>query len=196
MKKRQGGRMPGKAMQRGSGMDERMRKRMMKDDFARDEWQFVCKDAELGAETGSTKAVEAGQDYKGTKYIWTLVRGDPPPKEEGAERSEKTAFAVDGNCRCCLFPMINGRTEREADGNYAITCGACGNKYSLENGEVLEFLPANNPIQWANKLANEKKGPQKAGVLPTRVSKSGRVYVRLPDGTLTKNLNDQNLVTQ
>merc|ERR1711953_760424 len=148
-------------MQRGSGMDERMRKRMMKDDFAKDEWQFVCEDSELGAETGSTKAVEAGQSYKGTRFIWTLVRGDP--------ESEKSVFALDGNCRCCLFPMINGKTEKQADGTYAMTCGLCGTQYSLDSGEVLEFLPANNPVQWASKVANEKKGPQKAGVLPTRV---------------------------
>ena len=31
---------------------------------------------------------------------------------------------------------------------------------------------------------NEKKEPMTAGVLKTRVSQSGRVYLRLPDGTL------------
>ena len=34
--------------------------------------------------------------------------------------------------------------------------------------------------QWAAKLANEKKGPQRLGMLPTRVSGSGKVYLRLP----------------
>ena len=34
--------------------------------------------------------------------------------------------------------------------------------------------------QWAAKLANEKKGRQRLGILPTRVSGSGKVYLRLP----------------
>ena len=56
---------------------------------------------------------------------------------------------------------------------------------------MLDFLPAANPVQWAAKMANEKKGPQPAALLPTRVSRSGYVYVRLPDGTLLERLPGQ-----
>merc|ERR1719281_45091 len=101
-------------------------------------------DKDLGQETGSTKAVEAGQNTQGQPYYWTLMRGDPTPREEGAEGVEDSVFAMDASCRCCLFPMLSGKMEK-IDSNYAVPCGACGTKYSLEKGErageVLEYLP-------------------------------------------------------
>ena len=38
--------------------------------------------------------------------------------------------------------------------------------------------------EWAAKMTNRDKEPQKLVRLPTRVSGSGKVYLRLPDGTL------------
>ena len=49
---------------------------------------------------------------------------------------------------------------------------------------MLKWLPAEGPVQFMAKQLNKDKEPVAAGILPTRVSKSGRVYVRLPDGTL------------
>merc|ERR1719149_138872 len=171
--------MPGK--QRGQerpNENSSLKKKMQKRDFeTKREWGEVCRIDELGAETGSTKAVEAGITPQGQKFIWNIVRGAPGP-------AEGAVFACDGACRTCQFPLTNSATEKRADGIYALTCGLCGTVYSLKDGAVLDFLPANNPVQWASKLANEKKGEQQMATLPTRVSKSGRVYVRLPDGTL------------
>ena len=45
-------------------------------------------------------------------------------------------------------------------------------------------LPKNNPIQFATALVNKDKEPTPITVLRTRVSKAGRYYLRLPDGTL------------
>jgi nitrite reductase/ring-hydroxylating ferredoxin subunit len=144
----------------------------------------VAEKGELGAATGSTKAVAAGQAPQGQEYIWTLVRGEP--LVEGADDAweRTTVYATDGSCRACLFPLTNGATTKEADGGHSLTCGLCGTRYSLDTGEVLDFLPGDNPVRWAAKLANEKKGPTTATVLKTRVSKALRSYLRLPDGTL------------
>lgn len=162
-----------------------MKSKIQKRDFdTRKEWVEVAMNDDLGAETGSTKAVEAGITPQGQRYIWALVRGSPKPAEPDGEWAEDTVFAVDGSCRSCQFPMTNGKTEKEPDGTYSLTCGLCGSKYSMANGAVLKFLPGENPIQWASKLANEKKGEVPMATLPTRISKSGRIYVRLPDGTL------------
>ena len=57
----------------------------------------------------------------------------------------------------------------------SVSCPVCGNVNDLSTGEVTTFLPANNPVQWAAKLANEKDGLQRLAVLPTRVSKAGRL---------------------
>ena len=65
-----------------------------------------------------------------------------------------------------------------------MTCGSCGTKISLEDGEPVEWLPGNGPIQWAAQQLNKNKQPEKINLMMTRVSKAGRVYVRLPDGTL------------
>jgi len=176
--------MPGKT----SGYQERdnqaMKQRMQKRDFGKKEWVQVANslDNEVGTELGATKAVSAGKTPRGQDFIWCLIRGVPTTNAEG--QTQQTCFAVDGACRSCQFPMTASKLGVEADGSYSTTCGLCGTKYSLENGSVMEFMPKSNPAQWAAALANEKKGPQKMVTLPARVSKGGKVYVRLPDGTL------------
>lgn len=152
-----------------------IKERMAKKDFGRDEWVLVAKDDELGPELGATKAVEAGVTPQGQAFIWCLVRGRPT-----AEGQQPEIFAVDGSCRICQFPRLQGTISSDAS---TYECGLCGTVSSLEDGEVTEFLPKNNPVQWAAALANEKKGPQRMGVLQTRVSKSGNVYLRLPVST-------------
>jgi nitrite reductase/ring-hydroxylating ferredoxin subunit len=181
---------PGQQEPRGGG-NPGLRKKLQKRDFQeRSEWALVCRDDELGAETGSTKAVQAGVTPQGQDYIWTLVRGSPRvAAEEGAAQAEDSVFATDGACRYCQFPLINGETTLEADNVYALRCGLCGTQWSLLDGKLLDLLPGDNPVRWAAKLANEKKGEQNAGRLPTRVSRAGRVYVRLPDGTLLERLS-------
>ena len=172
--------MPGKAVQppAGSGFQKNVKDRMMKRDMNREEWTLVATKGDLGAEMGSTMAVEAGQSPQGQNYIWTLVRG-----EEG-EGEESTVYATDGSCRACQFPMIKGIVAKGEQG-FSITCPTCGSEFSLEQGgEVLKWLPGEGPVQFMAKQLNKDKEPVAAGTLPTRVSKSGRVYVRLPDGTL------------
>merc|ERR1719238_2004735 len=65
-----------------------------------------------------------------------------------------------------------------------MTCSSCGSKWSLDDGAVMSWLPGDGPVQWMAKKLNEKKEPIAAGLLKTRVAQSGRVYLRLPDGTL------------
>lgn len=172
--------MPGKGVKPppGSGFNSASKKRMEKRDFERSEWTLVAEKDELGASTGSTKAVEAGQTPQGSTYIWNLVRG-----AEGSPE-ESTVYATDGSCRCCLFPLTKGTVDQLPDGSYALSCGLCGTQYSLDDGQVLDFCPKKNPVQVMAALANEKKGAQNINVLKTRISQAGRVYVRLPDGTL------------
>merc|ERR1719454_830891 len=174
-----------KGMQNAQGgMTRKGRAKFDKDDFQKSEWTLVAEKDELGEATGSTKAVAAGQSPQGQEYVWTLVRGDPVlPAGEDGEAPESTCYVTDGSCRVCLFPMTNAEVTKEGDG-YAMTCGLCGTKYSLDRGEVLDFLPGSNPVQWMAKKANEKKEPQPCTVLRTRISKAGRMYVRLTDGTL------------
>ena len=119
-------------------------------------------------------------------------------------------FATDGACRACKFPLTQGvwsgaqagcdeqtltcpacgspgAAGRRRGGGVRVTCsrhGLVGTRYSLESGEPLDFLPGDNPVRWLAKVANEKNGPQRLAVLPTRVSQSGAVYVRLPENTI------------
>lgn len=167
--------------QAAGGITKKAKDKFEKADFKKSEWTLVAEKGELGAETGSTKAVAAGQSPMGQEYIWTLVRGDPVI--DGDDFPESTCYITDGSCRTCLFPLTNGKVEPEA-GGYSLTCGCCGTKYSLDTGKVLDFLPGNGPVQFAAKLANRNKEPQDASVLKTRVSQTQRCYVRLPDGTL------------
>jgi len=175
--------MPGKAMKGpptgGTGVKQRLQK---KDFEQRKEWQLVLEDqSELGEQVGATKAVSAGVTPQGQEYIWCLVRGKKVPEGEDPE-----VFAVDGSCRICQFPMLKAEVDAEVN---TITCGCCGTKWSLRGrGEVIDFLPGSNPVQWVAKKANEAKGPKELGMLPTRVSKANRVYLRLPDGTLLNNV--------
>ena len=126
---------------------------------------------------------------QGQEFIWCLVRGSPQAElAEGEDYAEDAVFCVDGSCRVCSFPLLQSTTTRTASGSYELSCGLCGTSYDLATGEVTDFLPARNPVQFASKLANEKKGPQRAASLPTRVSRSGNVYIRLPDGTLKSKL--------
>lgn len=177
--------MPGKGVKppSGSGFNTASKKRMQKRDFERSEWTLVAAKGELGEEIGSTLAVEAGQNPTGTNYIWTLVRG-----EEGAgaqsEDDFSNVYATDGSCRACTFPLLKAKVEKEADGGYSMTCGNCGSKFSLDDGHTTSWLPGEGPVQWMAKQLNSKKEAQDAGVLRTRVTQSGRVYLRLPDGTL------------
>mmetsp|Transcript_119215 Transcript_119215/g.210826 ORF Transcript_119215/g.210826 Transcript_119215/m.210826 type:complete len:281 (+) Transcript_119215:64-906(+) len=177
-----------KKMRPADGFDQYSKKRMMQMDKDASEWVEILLDGELGNETGATKAVEAGVSPQGQDYLWTVCRGDPAGTEYEDLSEQKSVFCLDGNCRVCVFPLFNGEVGREEDGTYSISCGLCGTKYSLETGEVIDFLPAKNPVQWIQKNLNGKKDPKemKAGMLPTRISKSGRVRVRLPDGTLVR----------
>jgi nitrite reductase/ring-hydroxylating ferredoxin subunit len=148
-----------------------------KDFFQKSEWTLVAEKGDLGADLGSTKAVEAGQSPQGQSFIWTLVRGDDGVGEGS------TVYATEGSCRACQFPLIKGKTEK--DGNImTLTCANCGTAYSLEDGDTVEWLPGDGPLQWAAQQLNKNKEPQKLNVLPTRVSRAERVYLRLPDGTL------------
>lgn len=177
--------MPGKQGQQQQGFENTaLKNKMMKKDFDKsDDWVLIMnrEKEELGASVGSTKAVEAGKSPMGQSFIWCLARGKE--RAEDAAPEDSVLYAYDGSCRTCQFPLTNGKVEGE-DGKQTLTCGLCGTKWNLEDGECVDFLPASNPVQYAAKLANEKKGPQRLAILPTRVSKSGRVYLRLPDGTL------------
>merc|ERR1712087_631317 len=180
-------------MQPGQTVNTGLKQKMAKKDFFdAKEWVAVAKLDEIDA-PGSTKAVAAGRApgklgasgfEEGAEFIWCLIRGEPSESDSSGEGGMQKVFAVDGACRACQFPMTAASWAREADGRNSLTCSCCGTKYCLEDGEVLEFMPKSNPVQWAAALANEKKGPQRAASLPTRISKSGRVYLRLPDNTL------------
>ncbi len=172
--------MPGKGVKppAGSGMQRDMKTRMQKRDFDRDEWTLVAAKGELGSEMGATKAVEAGMAPQGQNYIWSLIRGDDGDGEGS------TVYATDGSCRACTFPLFSSSVDKDADGNMRLTCGSCGTVYSLEDGQVIEWLPGKNPIQWAAQQLNKAKEAAPINLLMTRVSKAGRIYLRLPDGTL------------
>ena len=172
--------MPGKGVRppTGSGMQKSMKKRMAKRDFDNGEWTFVAAKEDLASECGATKAVEAGMSPNGQNYIWTIIRGDDGDGEGS------TVYCTDGSCRACQFPTMNSNVEKAADGSLNMRCQSCGTIHSLEDGSPIEWLPGNGPIQWAAAQLNKAKQPEKVNLLMTRVSRSGRVYVRLPDGTL------------
>lgn len=182
--------IPGKATSgrtASGGITDKAKKKFEIDDFnAKSEWTLVAEKDELGAETGSTKAVAAGVAPQGQEYVWTLIRG--LPMKEGQDPQESSCYVTDGSCRTCLFPMPQANVEAVVDENgepsHTISCGVCGTKWDLNSGKVLDFLPGNGPVQFAAKLANSKKEETPCTVLKTRISKAGRCYVRLPDGTL------------
>ena len=113
-----------------------------------------------------------------------MIRG-PEGAGQFTEDVYSNVWATDGSCRACTFPLTKGIVAPEPSGAYALKCGSCGTKWSLDgDGEVLDWLPGEGPVQFIAKKLNEKKEPMAAGMLKTRVAQSGRVYVRLPDGTL------------
>jgi len=179
-----------RALQVNSGV----KKRMMTRDFnEKKEWANVGKVAELVPEIGNCKAVEAGRApggagptgfQAGNTYIWCLVRGQKTAGTEGEGAGDKV-FAVDGACKTCQFPLTKGEYDAGGGGNpETLRCSCCGTKYNLLSGETLEFLPGDNPMRWVAKTANEKNGPQRLASLPTRVSQSGNIFLRLPDNTI------------
>jgi len=172
--------MPGKAVRppAGSGFNSASKKRMQQRDFEKSEWTLVAAKEDLADTVGATLAVEAGQSPQGQNYIWTLIRGESDDEEDS------NVFATDGSCRACTFPLTKATLNKEGDGSASMTCPSCGSKFSLDQGEVLEWLPGNGPIQWMAKNLNSNKEQLPASILPTRVSQAGRVYLRLPDGTL------------
>ena len=171
--------MPGKGVKppSGSGFQSGMKDRMQKRDFERSEWTLVAEKGELGSSLGATKAVEAGMAPQGQNFIWSLIRG------EDGDGEGSTVYATGGSCRACTFPLFNGKCEKKGD-EFTLTCGSCGTKYSLEDGSPIEWLPGNGPIQWAAQQLNKAKEPSNINLLMTRVSRAGRIYIRLPDGTL------------
>merc|ERR1719247_1272443 len=177
--------MPGKGVRPppGAGMNKDSKKKMQKRELTRDEWTLVATKDELGEEVGSTMAVEAGQSPMGQNYIWTLIRG-PDGAGQFTDDVYSNVYATDGSCVACTFPMIKATIEEEAPGQYSVNCPACGSSWALDDGSVLKWLPGANPAQFLAKKLNENKQETRTNILKTRVSKSGRVYVRLPDGTL------------
>lgn len=181
--------MPGKAVRPppGSGFNKASKKRMQQRDFKNSEWTLVAEKGQLGESFGSTLAVEAGQSPQGQNFIWTLVRGEAGAGAPGMEdKDASNVYATDGSCRACTFPMTKATAGKEADGTVSLTCTSpfCNTQYSMEKGEVLKWFPGNNPVQKMAAKMNEDKEQMPASILPTRVSQSGRIYVRLPDGTL------------
>jgi len=179
--------MPKKATAMGTTVNKGLKEKMMKKDFDQsDDWVVVMEreKEELGSSKGSGKAVQAGKNYMGQEFLWNVVRASSRAEDQAPE--DTVVYAVDGACRVCQFPLTNANLEGELGGEkpQELSCPLCGTKWEMDGGECVDFLPAKNPVQYAAKLANEKKGPQKLAILPTRVSKSGRVWLRLPDGTL------------
>lgn len=178
-------------MQPGDTVNKGLKSRMQRREFAeRKEWVPVARLEDIPA-VGDTKAVGAGRApgkmglsgwEDGAEYIWCLVRGEDSVAEGETEPTE-TVFAIDGSCRTCKFPLTAGELSTMA-GRQVFSCKCCGTTFALDNGEVLEFLPKKNPLQWATSLRVGGTEPMPTASLPTRISKAGRVYLRLPDNTI------------
>jgi len=186
--------MPGKGVKppSGSGMQKGVKRRMQQRDFGRSEWTLVAEKGDLSDDVGATLVVEAGQSPMGQNYIWTLIRSETGAGALRGDEESSNVYATDGSCRACTFPMSKS-TISKVEGGDVLTCASCGSKFAMEDGAVIEWLPGEGPVQWLAKQVNSNKEEMAAGVLPTRVSKGGRVYVRLPDGTLpiTKTAQDR-----
>ena len=122
-------------------------------------------------------AVEAGQSPQGQNYVWALVRG------ENAGDEETDVYATDGACISCSFPMTKAVITK-ADGLELLDCKTCGSQWNLKDGSVHKWLPGEGLSQMATKALNKDKEERPINLLSTRVSQAGRIYVRLPDGTL------------
>ncbi|KAH7295310.1 hypothetical protein KP509_27G042300 [Ceratopteris richardii] len=86
--------------------------------------------------------------------------------------------AIAANCTSCKFPIIEGKVSQPDDGALDITCPLCHTRFSLEDGAVLQYCPKDGPLQWFIGTLKEKATPEAAKIIPTRVSKAGRVYLR------------------
>ena len=105
-----------------------------------------------------------------------------------------TISKTDGSCRACSFPMTKAEVVPSDDGSApSLVCNTCGSSWSLGDGSVRQWLPGNGPAQFLSKQLNKNKEPERINLLKTRESLSGRIYVRLPDGTLqvTKSAADR-----
>merc|ERR1712127_1112641 len=155
--------IPGKATSgrtASGGITDKAKKKFEIDDFnAKSEWTLVAEKDDLGAETGSTKAVAAGVAPQGQEYVWSLIRG--LPMEEGKDPQESTCYVTDGSCRTCLFPMTQCKVEAvvDADGkpSHTMTCGLCATKWDLNTGECLDFLPGNGPAQFRRSWSTPRR---------------------------------------
>ena len=176
--------MPGKgatAPGTGGGFTKNSKQKMQQRDFQRSEWTLVAEKGELSDEVGSTMTAEAGQDPRTSQnYAWALIRGEPYTDRQGEETS---VYATDGACVACSFPMSKAVITKE-DGVDLLDCKTCGSQWNLDDGRVFKWLPGEGLGQMAMKAINKDKQPTNINLLKTRVSQSGRVYVRLPDGTL------------
>jgi len=174
--------MPGKgatAAGVGGGFAKDSKKRMQKRDFQRSEWTLVAEKGELGDQYGSTTAVEAGMSPQGQNYVWALVRGEAAP-DDGEETK---VYATDGACISCQFPMTKAVITKE-DGLELLDCKTCGSQWNLKDGSVHKWLPGEGLAQMGMKALNKDKEERPINLLSTRTSQAGRIYVRLPDGTL------------
>ena len=176
--------MPGKGATatgaQGGGFTKNSKKKMQQKDFQKDEWTLVAEKGELGAEVGSTLAVEAGQSPQGQNYVWALVRGEPGPDDDDEETK---VYATDGACISCQFPMNKAVITKE-DGKQLLDCKTCGSQWDLMDGSVHKWLPGEGLGQIAMKAINKDKEQRPINLLTTRTSQADRVYLRLPDGTL------------
>ena len=88
-----------------------LKRKMKGKDFAEsDDWVPVLEKADaaaLAGEVGLDEGVQAGQDYKGNEFIWSLMLGEEEEQEDG--QVARTAYAMDGLCRQCKFLMLEGK---------------------------------------------------------------------------------------
>ncbi|KAL2653011.1 hypothetical protein R1flu_021139 [Riccia fluitans] len=88
-------------------------------------------------------------------------------------------YTVKANCTSCQFPMIDGKVEVVGEGDdLTIECPLCHTKFSLVDGDVTEYCPKDGPLQWFIGTIKAKAEPVAAKVYPSRMSNSGRIYVK------------------
>ncbi|KAL3684844.1 hypothetical protein R1sor_002866 [Riccia sorocarpa] len=88
-------------------------------------------------------------------------------------------YTVKANCTSCQFPMIDGKVEVVGEGDdLTIECPLCHTKFSMVDGDVKDFCPKDGALQWVIGTIKERASPVAANVYPTRMSNSGRIYVK------------------
>ncbi|KAG6546895.1 hypothetical protein Mapa_011511 [Marchantia paleacea] len=88
-------------------------------------------------------------------------------------------YTIKANCTTCQFPMIDGKVELVGEGDdLTIECPLCHSKFSVVDGDVAEYCPKDGPLQWFVGTLKSKTEPVAAKVYPTRMSNSGRIYVK------------------